>query len=88
VNFDDYVIIDINFNEQNGTLRRAVDWISGDDRTESGRAATGMEAVVDHFEQFGVAYGHAFHAAVPEPAAPLTALLLCAARTRRRRGES
>ena len=104
VNFDDYVIIDINFNEQNGTLRRAIDWISGDDRSESGRtdfgelgsteltevsrAATGVDTVIEHFEQFGAAYGQAFLAVVPEPATPLVTLLTFAARTRRRRGVS
>ena len=67
VNFDDYVMIDIAFNAQNGTLARAIGWISGDDRTEgSGRTATGVETVIAHFEQFGARYGAAFLAAVPE----------------------
>jgi endonuclease/exonuclease/phosphatase family metal-dependent hydrolase len=69
VNFDDYVLIDLNFNQQLGTLSRALDWISGDDRSESGRAPTGVEVVIDHFEQFGAEYGRVFLAAVPEPGA-------------------
>ena len=78
VNFDDYVIIDINFNQQNGTLQRAIDYLSGDDRSESGRpnsgqAGTGVQTVIDHFDQFGVGYAQAFLAAVPEPVSLLSA---------------
>ena len=69
VNFDDYVLIDIAFNQQNGTLGRAIDWISGDDRSGSGRTATGVSEVIAHLDQFGAAYGQAFLAAVPEPSA-------------------
>ena len=69
VNFDDYVLIDVAFNSQNGTLQRAIDWISGDDRSESGRTATGVAEVIAHLDQFGAAYGQAFLAAVPEPGA-------------------
>ena len=71
VNFDDYVLIDIAFNQQNGTLSRAIDWISGDDRSGSGRAATGVQEVIDHLNEFGSGYGAAFLAAVPEPSAVL-----------------
>ena len=91
VNFDDYVLIDIAFNAQNGTLSRAIDWISGDDRSGSGRAATGVGTVIEHFEQFGAAYGQAFLAAVPEPTCAATVLsagaasLLGRGRSRRRR---
>ena len=67
VTFDDYVLIDIAFNQQNGTLGRAIGWVSGDDRSESGRTATGVQEVIGHLEQFGGAYGAAFLAAVPEP---------------------
>ena len=76
VNFDDYVLIDVAFNAQNGTLGRAVDWISGDNRSGSGRtdfgelsrAATGVEEAIEHFDAFGLPYARAFLAAVPEPA--------------------
>ena len=68
VTFDDYVLIDISFNQQTGTLGRAVDWISGDDRSTAGLDAPGMGEVIDHLNQFGSAYGAAFLAAVPEPA--------------------
>ena len=87
VNFDDYVLIDVSFNQQNGTLSRAVDWISGEDRSGSVRTATGVNTVVDHLQEFGVAYGRAFLAAVPEPCGALGALVLGAATlARRRRG--
>jgi hypothetical protein len=86
VNFDDYVLIDIAFNQQNGTLSRAIDWISGDDRSESNRAATGVQIIINHFEQFGAAYGQAFLAAVPEPMTiSLLAPLVLSLRRRRRR---
>ena len=67
VNFDDYVLIDVAFNQQNATLGRAVDWISGDDRSAAGLDAPGMSEVFQHLDQFGSAYGAAFLAAVPEP---------------------
>jgi hypothetical protein len=73
VSFDDYVLIDIAFNQQNGTLSRAIDWISGDDRSESGRTADGVLEAIEHFEQFGLPYAHAFLAAVPEPGSVLAA---------------
>ena len=75
VNFDDYVLIDIAFNSQSGTLRRAIDWISGDDRSESGQTSSGVAMVLEHFELFGSAYAQQFLAAVPEPHA-LGALIL------------
>ena len=96
VNFDDYVLIDIAFNAQNGTLARAMNWISGDDRSsepgsgrtdfgELSRAATGVEIVIEHFDQFGTAYGQAFLAAVPEPSAFLLSGLPALATIPRRR---
>ena len=92
VNFDDYVLIDIAFNAQNGTLARAIDWISGDDRSGSGRPdldqlGTGVAEVIEHFEQFGASYGAAFLAAVPEPSALASAVAVTVVPivTRRRR---
>ena len=90
VTFDDYVLIDIAFNAQNGTLGRAVDWISWDDRSAdgSGRIATGVEIVVAHLESLGPEYGRAFLAAIPEPSAVLIVgvqALACTVRPRRRR---
>ena len=84
VNFDDYVLIDIAFNQQNGTLSRAIDWISGDDRSGSGPKATGVEAVIGHFAQFGPGYGAAFLAAVPEPSIAALGLALASNSLRRR----
>ena len=93
VNFDDYVLIDTAFNAQNGTLGRAINWISGDDRSESGRtdfgelsrAAIGVQTVIEHFEQFGAAYGAAFLAAVPEPGSFALASCVVAVLARRKR---
>ena len=89
VSFDDYVLIDIAFNQQNGTLGRAIDWISGDNRSGSGRATTGVQEVIAHFDQFGLPYAQAFLAAVPEPAGAGIILLslpvLTSVRSRRRR---
>jgi hypothetical protein len=86
VNFDDYVLIDIAFNTQSGTLKRAVDYLSGDDRSESGLAATGVRLVIDHFERFGVEYAQHFLSAVPEPSAVALVLLGSGSlRPRRRR---
>ena len=67
VTFDDYVLIDIAFNQQSGTLGRAVDWISGDDRSAAGLSGDAIETTLGHLDQFGSAYGAAFLAAVPEP---------------------
>jgi autotransporter-associated beta strand protein len=67
VNFDDYVLIDVAFNTQSGTLGRAVNYLSGDDRSASGLDNPSVQEVVQHFGQFGVPYASAFLAAVPEP---------------------
>jgi len=83
------VLIDINFNQQLGTLSRAVDWISGDDRSVAGLDSSGMSEMLAHLDQFGSTYGAAFLAAVPEPAlgfgATVIALALAGRRTRIRR---
>jgi autotransporter-associated beta strand protein len=68
VNFDDYVLIDVAFNTQSGTLGRAIDYLSGDDRGSEGLDSPAMRKVVEHFDQFGLPYAQAFLAAVPEPA--------------------
>ena len=88
VNFDDYVLIDIAFNQQSGTLGRAIDWISGDDRSASGLSGDAIGTMLGHLDQFGSAYGAAFLAAVPEPSALLVLgapALVGIARRRRRR---
>jgi hypothetical protein len=87
VNFDDYVLIDVAFNTQNGTLGRAVDYLSGDDRSSSGAEAAGVRLVIEHFERFGLPYASAFLAAVPEPTT-LGAAGAVALATMLRRGHS
>jgi hypothetical protein len=69
VNFDDYVLIDVAFNTQSGTLGRAIDYLSGDDRNSGGLNDPAVQKVVEHFDRFGLPYASAFLAAVPEPAA-------------------
>jgi hypothetical protein len=64
---DDYALIDLAFNVQSGTLRRAVDFISGNDHTLSGLYAPGLLRVREHAERFGASYGQSFLSAVPEP---------------------
>jgi autotransporter-associated beta strand protein len=68
VNFDDYVLIDVAFNTQAGTLGRAIDYLSGDDRSNAGLDQPGVQKVIEHFGQFGLPYAASFLAAVPEPA--------------------
>jgi hypothetical protein len=90
VNLDDYVLIDIAFNTQNGTLARALDWISGDDRSRAGLSDTAVATMLGHLDRFGSAYGAAFLLMVPEPAATFaTYFLICGTMLRpkrRRRG--
>jgi hypothetical protein len=87
VDFDDYVLIDIAFNTQSGTLGRAMDYLDGSDRSSSGLNDPGVQEVVQHFEQFGVQYAGAFLSAVPEPGAVTTgsAVIGVAPMLRRRR---
>jgi hypothetical protein len=85
VDFDDYVLIDVAFNTQAGTLGRAVAFLNGEDRSESGRAAAGVDKVTEHFGQFGVPYANAFLAAVPEPSSIVAVGALAVAVAGRRR---
>jgi hypothetical protein len=89
VDFDDYVLIDIAFNSQSGTLGRAMAYLDGTDRTPSGREAAGVAEVIEHFEQFGLPYAQHFLAAVPEPGSiaslVTSAATLMSVRRRRRR---
>jgi hypothetical protein len=81
VNFDDYVLIDVAFNTQSGTLGRAVDYLSGDDRSSEGLDDPAVRVVLEHFSRFGLRYASRFLAAIPEPGVtvglilPFTALL-------------
>jgi hypothetical protein len=88
VDFDDYVLIDTAFNTQSGTLARAIDWISGDDRSATGLDAPGVEAVIEHFGSFGLPYARGLLAAIPEPVTVALAglAMLGGRRTRRATG--
>jgi hypothetical protein len=89
VNFDDYVLIDLAFNTQSGTLGRVVDGLRagpGEGRqiisaglTDASAgdlsAARAQQMAMSHAEQFGDAYTQAFLTrAVPEPTSLLTVM--------------
>ncbi|MBC8105013.1 MAG: hypothetical protein H7Z14_00355 [Anaerolineae bacterium] len=88
VDFDDYSLIDQAFNTQSGTLRRAMNYLDGGDRSEAGMDAPSLQLVMQHLGQFGETYAAGFLAAVPEPTSAMTLLGLAApalaARRRRR----
>ena len=88
VNFDDYALIDAAFNSQNGSLRRAMAWLGGDDRSDQGMDLPALQLVQRHFAQFGQSYANAFLNAVPEPGTVMiaaTASALSLVRRRRNR---
>jgi autotransporter-associated beta strand protein len=85
VDFDDYVLIDVAFNTQNGTLGRAVEYLSGDGRLAAGPDDAGVRMVQEHFGRFGLPYASAFLAAVPEPDWAAVTSVVAVAGTRRRR---
>lgn len=86
VDFDDYVLIDLGFNAQSGTLRRAVLWLSGEDRSDYDTGSTALRLVKVHFAEFGNAYATHFLTAVPEPGniVAIAAGLWCATARQRR----
>jgi hypothetical protein len=67
INFDDYSLIDLAFNTQSGTLRRALSYLDGNDRSVNGMNAPSLQIVMEHFDQFGIDYARGFLNAVPEP---------------------
>jgi T5SS/PEP-CTERM-associated repeat protein len=67
VNFDDYVLIDLAFNTQSGTLRRALSFADGSDRSLDMMDAPTLQIVRQHAAQFGEPYLQHLLAAVPEP---------------------
>jgi hypothetical protein len=86
VNFDDYVLIDLAFNTQSGTLRRALTFLDGSDRSAAGMRDPAVRRVQQHLAEFGSDYARHFLAAVPEPAgAGLLAIVGAVGATRRRR---
>src|SRR5262249_24391441 len=64
--FDDYVLIDLGFNSQNGTLRRAMNWTSGDDRSLASMNNPALQKLIEHESKFGLEYRQHFLAAAPE----------------------
>jgi hypothetical protein len=87
VTFDDYVLIDLAFNAQDGTLRRAIAYLSGEDRSKRGMNDDEALRMIElHAAQFGQLYADHFLAAVPEPDGMVvsTALLAAGAFPRRR----
>jgi hypothetical protein len=87
VDFDDYSLIDMAFNTQSGTLRRAMSYLNGEDRSANGMSAGALRIVADHFSRFGEPYAASFLAAVPEPGSLVGcfgAISLIFARSRRR----
>ncbi|MBC8105617.1 MAG: PEP-CTERM sorting domain-containing protein [Anaerolineae bacterium] len=87
VDFDDYSLIDQAFNTQSGTLRRAMSYLDGSDRSDTGMDAPALQFVMNHFQQFGKQYATGFLNSVPEPtsALMLSGLAALAARKRSRR---
>jgi hypothetical protein len=85
VDGDDYALTDNAFNTQSGTLRIAVDFISGDDRNYAKMNTPALKKVVEHFADFGTSYGAAFLSSVPEPSAAGVPILLVATLSQRRR---
>ncbi|MBC8106481.1 MAG: hypothetical protein H7Z14_07825 [Anaerolineae bacterium] len=88
VDFDDYSVIDMAFNTQTGTLRRAMEYLEGSDRSDKGMNTPSLQLVQRHFDQFGDAYASSFLNAVPEPAScSLAALVFTSMMSRRRHPE-
>jgi len=54
---------------QSGTLRRAMAFIDGSDRSDRGMNQPSLRVVQQHLNQFGSGYADRFLAAVPEPQA-------------------
>jgi hypothetical protein len=69
VDFDDYVLLDLGFNSQSGTLRQAIDFLSGKNRNLQEMNTFGLQKIVEHYNEFGNEYASNFLSAVPEPAA-------------------
>ncbi|MBC8107957.1 MAG: S-layer family protein [Anaerolineae bacterium] len=85
VDFDDYSLIDGAFNTQTGTLRRALSYLNGGDRSDYGINTPALQMVMDHYQQFGQPYATSFLNAVPEPTSAGIIYGLLALATRRRR---
>jgi hypothetical protein len=87
VDGDDYALIDNAFNTQDGTIGRAIAYITGEDRNRDTMNALPLQKVVEHFDEFGLGYANSFLSAIPEPTgaiAPGLAALLGLTPRRRR----
>jgi len=88
VNFDDYVLIDLAFNTQNGVLGRALSFLDGSDRSDRGMSDPALQKVERHLGQFGETYAQHMLAAVPEPTSlALSAVVASVTMLRRRRSQ-
>jgi hypothetical protein len=87
VDFDDYSRIDLSFNNQSGTLRRAMSYLDGGDRSDAGMDEPALQMVRQHLQQFGEGYAASFLNAVPEPGLvpPFAVVAMVLRRHRRRR---
>lgn len=85
VDYWDYAWQDVSYNVEQGTIQRAIDYVSGDDRNSPGLDAPPVATVVNHLNQLGSAYGQAFLSIIPEPASLGGVVLACATMRRRRR---
>jgi hypothetical protein len=86
IDFDDYVLIDLAFNTQSGTLGRALSLLDGTDKSGDDMSNPALRRVEQHLAEFGADYASHFLAAVPEPTAlTLAFAVLPLARRRRRR---
>src|SRR6185436_5136897 len=85
-------LIDLAFNSQSGTLRRALSFLDGTDRSIAGMNDPALRKVEQHLQQFGEAYARSFIAAVPGPStitiAGLVTSLAGLVRRKRRRQRS
>src|SRR5205823_11034498 len=85
VDFDDYSLIDMSFNTQTGTLRRAMTYLEGGDRSDRGMDSPELQIVMNHFQQVGNVYASSFLNAVPEPGVATVLTFAFGALARRRR---
>jgi hypothetical protein len=87
---DDYALIDFSFNTQRpgalGSIDRAMDYLSGDDRSLNGMNTPELRNVVKHFNEFGVPYAQLFMSTVPEPGVVTLLIAVAPLLRRRRRG--
>jgi hypothetical protein len=88
VNFDDYALIDLAFNVQSDSLRRALAYIDGSDRSTRGMDSDALQMVVQHSAAFGLSYQQSFLNAVPEPTGAMVSAFALSGlmSARRRRG--